>query len=154
MRFNLDYKTSEWNKKPVVARIQRPSNPARARALGYKAKQGFVVARVRIKKGGRKRPLIRKGRKPKAAGHFFNPKQSKQAIAEKRVARKFLNLEVLNSYHVASDGKHHFYEVLLMDKNHAAVKKDKERSWITTQRRRVFRGKTSTARKSRGLRKK
>ena len=144
-------KIIEWNRQNVVERLPRPTNPKRARALGYKANQGFVMARIRIKKGGRRKPSTRKGRKPKSAGVFFTPETSKQAIAERRVARKFPNLEVINSYLAGQDGKSKFYEVILADKNHPAVRNDKERNWILNQRRRAFRGLTSAGKKARGL---
>lgn len=150
---NIDYKEKvrEWNKENAVERLDRPTNPSRAHALGYKAKQGFVMARVRIKKGGRRKPSTRKGRKPKSSGVFFTPETNKQAIAERRVADKFPNLEVLNSYNIGEDGKHKFYEVILVDKHHPAIKKDKERNWIVSQRRRAYRGLTSAGKKARGL---
>ncbi len=139
----------KWNKEAVVKRIERPTNLGRARALGYRAKQGFVLARTRIKKGGRKRPKIRKGRRPKRAGRFFTTAQSLQVIAEKRVSRKFPNLEVLNSYYVGESGTHKFYEIILVDTSHPVIKSDRKIKWICNQRRRVFRGLTSAAKKSR-----
>jgi len=150
----IDYreKVRAWNKEGSVERLARPTNPGRARALGYKAKQGFVMARVRIKKGGRRKPSTRKGRKPKSSGVFFTTEASKQAIAERRVADKFPNLEVINSYFIGQDGKHKFYEVIMADTHHNAVKKDKERNWILNQRRRAYRGLTSAGKRGRGLR--
>ncbi len=141
---------SKWRKQPVVKRVTRPTRADRARSLGYKAKQGFVIARTRIKKGGRRRPTLMGGRKPRTMGLFYTPVMNKKAIAEKRVARKFPNLEALNSYLVGEDGKYKYYEVILVDKDHPSIKKDKERNWITTQRRRAFRGLTSAGKKSRG----
>lgn len=136
----------------MIKRLDRPTKPSRARSLGYKAKQGFVMARVRIKKGGRRRPSPRKGRKPRSIGVFYNPEQRKQAIAEKRVARKFPNTEILNSYKVGEDGKYHYFEVILVDTSHPVIKSDKSINWIVGQRRRAFRGLTSAGRKGRGLR--
>lgn len=136
-------------RRHAVERIDRPTRLDRARALGYKAKQGYVVARAMLKKGGRKRPAPRKARKPSKSGRFFTPRQNLQSIAEKRVARHFPNLEVLNSYPVGEDGKNHFYEVLLVDPHHPVVKGDRKINWISRQRRRVFRGRTSAARRSR-----
>jgi len=77
-------------------------------------------------------------------------------IAEERVARKFPNLEVLNSYFVASDGVSKWYEVILVDPNHPAIKNDPSINWICNKsnRRRVFRGLTSSGKKARGLRRK
>ena len=144
-------KVRVWSKEPVVNRIETPTRIDRARALGYKAKQGYVIARTRIQKGRRKRFAIRKGRKPSNMGRFFTTEQSLRAIAEKRVARKFPNLEVLNSYYVGDSGTHHYYEVILVDPSHPSIRADKNISWISGQRKRVFRGLTSAARKSRGL---
>lgn len=141
----------KWRKEAVVKKIDRPSRTDRARRLGYKAKQGYVMARIRIQKGGRKRRTIRKGRKPSKSGMFFTPLQSLQSIAEKRTARKFPNLEVLNSYYVGEDGKYRYYEVILLDPSHPVIKKDKNINWICNQRRRAFRGLTSAGKKSRGL---
>ncbi|MBI4174021.1 MAG: 50S ribosomal protein L15e [Candidatus Aenigmarchaeota archaeon] len=142
----------KWRREPVIKKLNGPTKLKRARSLGYKAKQGFVVARTRIKKGGRRRPTIRKARKPKSKGLFFTTTQNKQSMAEKRVNRKFMNLEVLNSYPVGQDGNYHYFEVILVDKNHPVIKADKSINWMVNQRRRVFRGLTSAGKKSRGLR--
>ncbi|TFF90172.1 MAG: 50S ribosomal protein L15e, partial [Promethearchaeota archaeon] len=73
-----------------------------------------------------------------------------------RVQKKYPNLEILNSYHVYSDGKSHYYEVILVDPHHPVIKSDPQINWISEKpnRRRVNRGKTSAGKKRRGLRKK
>lgn len=142
-------KARKWVHEAVTKKIDKPTRIDRARSLGYKAKQGFIVVRTRIGKGGRKRPSIRKGRKPKKSGRFFTTEQSAQAIAEKRVARVFPNLEVLNSYYVGESGKYKFYEVILVDPNHPVIKSDAKINWIVGQRRRAFRGLTSAGKKAR-----
>ncbi len=140
----------KWRKETAVTRLERPGKPARARSLGYKAKQGFVVVRSRIKKGGRRRPNPKKGRKPSKAGRVhFTSSQSLQAIAEKRAARKFPNLEVMNSYYAGEDGQYKYFEIICVDPHHPAIIKDKDISWICGQRKRAFRGLTSAAKKSR-----
>jgi len=140
----------KWRKEPSIKRIPKPTRIDRARRLGYRAKQGFVVVRASIRKGGRRRPTIRKGRKPSKRGLVhFTTQQSLQAIVEKRVARAFSNLEVLNSYYVGEDGQNKYFEVILVDPNHPVIKADKKINWICRQRRRVFRGLTSAAKKSR-----
>lgn len=139
----------KWRKDSVVKRVKKPTNIKRARSLGYRAKQGFVIARVRIRKGGRHRKKPEKGRKPSKSGlKHFTPKQSLQAIAERRVARKFPNLEVLNSYYTGEDGMNKYFEVILVDSNHPIIKSDSKINWIVNQRRRAFRGLTSAAKKS------
>ena len=50
----------EWRRAGVVERIEKPTNLARAREIGYKDKQGFVVVRAKIKRGRRKRPKLTK----------------------------------------------------------------------------------------------
>ena len=141
---NYSKKLIQWREEPTVSRVERPTRLDRARALGYKAKQGFVVVRARVPKGRRKRPLFKAGRRPKRRGRFFSLDKSKQAVAEEKVARKFRNMEVLNSYWVGEDGNHEWYECVLLDRSHPSVKKDKERNWITKpqHRGRAFRGLT------------
>ena len=45
----------EWRKGNALEVIEKPTRLDRARALGYKAKKGFVMLRVKINRGGRKR---------------------------------------------------------------------------------------------------
>jgi len=143
----------EWRKQERFVRVDKPTKPDRARELGYRAKQGFIIVRARIRRGGRDRPhYLRKGRKPSKSGVTrFTTKQSLQAIVEQRVARKYPNLEVLNSYWVGEDGKYVWYEVILVDKHHPAIKNDPKINWICEPQhtRRVFRGLTSAAKKAR-----
>ena len=42
----------QWRKQPSTLRIEHPTRLDRARKLGYKAKQGFVVARTKVRRGG------------------------------------------------------------------------------------------------------
>ncbi len=144
----------KWRRGPAIKRVEKPTRIDRARALGYKAKQGFVVVRVRIRKGGRKRPKYgRGGRKPSKAGIAdFTPRKSLQLIAEERAARKFPNLEVLNSYWVGDDGVYKYFEVIMVDPHHPVIKSDPKINWILNQKRRVFRGLTSAGKRMRGLR--
>jgi len=105
-----------WRRQPSVVRVPKPTRIDKARRLGYKAKQGFVVVRVRVRKGGRRRPRPRSGRRPKAMGvKKLTPVKSIRLIAEERAARKFPNLEVLNSYWVWEDGRYKWYEVIMVD---------------------------------------
>ncbi|MEM1643957.1 MAG: 50S ribosomal protein L15e, partial [Desulfurococcaceae archaeon] len=144
----------KWRRQPAVVRVEKPTRVDRARSLGYKAKLGFIVVRVRVRKGGRRRPRPNKGRRPKRMGVYgYAPAKSIRLIAEERAARKYPNLEVLNSYYVGEDGVYKWYEVILVDPNHPAIKSDKDVKWITSHRGRVFRGLTSAGKKMRGLRK-
>ena len=142
-----------WRREPASLRIERPTRIDRARSLGYKAKQGYIMVRERLIRGGRQRPKIRKGRRSKHYGRRKDLRISYQVVAEQRAGKKFPNCEVLNSYWVAEDGKYCWYEVILVDKNHPAIKKDKRISWIGEKqhRGRVFRGLTAAGKRSRGI---
>lgn len=140
-----------WRRESVVTKVGRPTRTDRAGKLGYRAKQGFVIARVRVKRGTRKMPKPAGGRRPKRAGRFFTLSKPWQAVAEEKAARRFPNLEVLNSYWVGEDGKSKWFEVILVDPNHPSIKNDKGVRWITghAHRGRVFRGLTSSGKKAR-----
>lgn len=143
-----------WRREPVIVRIEKPTRLDRAHSLGYRAKQGFVITRIRIGKGTTKREFPSGGRKPSHAYLTKSPpSMSHQHIAEMRVARAFPNLEVLNSYYVAEDGRSIWFECILVDPNHSCIKSDRHINWICEpqNRGRVFRGLTSAGKKSRFL---
>ncbi len=141
-----------WRREPSVIRIERPTRLDRARSLGYKAKQGVIMARVRTWRGGRRIARPRGGRRTKHMGvKAIAPRKSAQRVAEERAARKFLNLEVLNSYWVGQDGKSTWYEVILIDPVHPTILNDRNLNWISTSRGRAFRGLTGAGKRGRGL---
>lgn len=145
----------EWRGQSVITRVERPTRLDKARKLGYKAKQGFVLARVRIRRGGMRKQRPKAGRRPKRMGvKKFKPSKSLRLIAEERVARKFPNLEVLNSYWVGEDGVSKWFEVIMVDPHHPAIKADENISWIGQRqhRRRALRSLTSAGKKVRALR--
>jgi large subunit ribosomal protein L15e len=78
---------------------------------------------------------------------------SYQWVAEQRANKHFPNLEVLSSYNIGKDGKHYFFEVILVDPETPEIKNDSTINWIcnTTNRKRVYRGLTTAGKKSRGL---
>jgi large subunit ribosomal protein L15e len=106
-----------WRKQPSVVRIDKPTRIDRARRLGYKDKPGYVVVRVRVRRGGLSKPRPRSGRRQKRMGvNKYKPAKSLRLIAEERAARKFPNLEVLNSYWVWEDGRYKWFEVIMVDR--------------------------------------
>lgn len=142
----------KWREEPAAVRIERPTRLDRARALGYKAKQGVIVVRARVRRGGRRKMRFRGGRKTKHMGvNRVTPEKSIQRIAEERVARRYPNMEVLNSYWVAEDGRHKWYEVILVDRDSPRVASDKSLKFVSSQRNRAFRGLTSAGKKGRAL---
>ena len=138
----------------VITRLENPTRLDRARELGYKAKLGYAIVRVRVKKGGRRRRKPDKGRKPKKMGLVHFTPKSLQWIAEERAQRKFSNLEVLNSYLLCEDGKNQWYEIIMINPNHPNILNDSKINWVNNpaNRRRVYHGLTSAAKRSRGLR--
>jgi large subunit ribosomal protein L15e len=147
----------KWRKQSAIVRIEKPTRIDRARRLGYKAKQGFVIARVRVRRGGLRKKRPKAGRRPKRMGvKKYKPAKSMRLIGEERTGKKFPNLEVLNSYWVAEDGRSKWFEIIMVDPHHPAIKADKEVNWITQKQhhKRVFRGLTSAGKKIRGLRRK
>ena len=146
----------DWRKDEAVKALEKPTRLDKARMLGYKAKKGILVARVRVKRGGRKRSRPRKGRKSRRLTVHKVLKMNYRWVAEIRAQKKFENLEVLNSYFLSKDGTHYFYEVILVDPHRPEIKADPTLRWICSpqNRGRVYRGLTSAAKKSRGLRNK
>ena len=116
-----------WRKQDGVTRIEKPSRILRARRLGYKAKQGIIVVRMRVGTGGMRRKRPTGGRRPKHLGvtrikAAVNMKQ----VAERRVLERYPNMALLGSYFIYKDGMHYWYEVILADRSHPRITKDKE----------------------------
>jgi large subunit ribosomal protein L15e len=146
----------EWRKEGALTKVEKPLRLDKARALGYKSKKGFVIIRVKLKRGGHKRPRPNKGRRSKRLHTRKTLKMNYKWIAETRVQNKFKNLEILNSYPIGKDGVHYFYEVICVDPSKPEIKNDKTMNWISKpqNKKRALRGLTSAAKKSRGLRSK
>jgi large subunit ribosomal protein L15e len=144
----------EWRHSGVFTKVDKPLRLDRARALGYKDKTGFVIVRVRVKRGGHKRPRPNKGRRSVRMHTNMNLKMNYQTIAEQRAARKYTNLEVLNSYQIGKDGINYFYEVILVDPQVPEIKSDKNVNFVCDRknRKRSLRGLTSASKKTRGFR--
>ena len=144
----------KYRRDDSTTKIERPTRLDRARKLGYKAKQGYVLARTRIRRGGMRKHAITSGRRAKRAGIAkITMRKNLQMIAEERTSKKYPNLEILNSYWVAEDGRHKWYEMIMDDPNHPVIMADPKINWICNraQKGRVHRGLTSAGKKSRGL---
>jgi len=143
-----------WRKGPATVRLQHPTRLDRARSLGYRAKQGILIVRQRVASGGHKREDFDGGRHSKNFRTTMILAKNYKLIAEERANKQFQNCEVLNSYFVGGDSKHYWYEIILVDRAHPAVRADHRIGWMAnpTHRGRVYRGKTSAGRKIRGLR--
>jgi large subunit ribosomal protein L15e len=123
----LKSKAVVWRTEEVIHKINRPSRLDRARRIGYKAKQGVIIVRIRVGRGGMRKQRPVSGRRPKHIG-VVHIKQgtNMRKVAESRVSEKFPNLEVLGSYYLHKDGRYLWYEVILADPYHPAIFNDKE----------------------------
>ena len=116
-----------WRKEDAVTRIERPSRLLRARRLGYKAKQGIIVVRMRVGTGGMRKKRPTGGRRPKHLGVTrIKAAVNMRQVAERRVLERYPNMSLLGSYFIYKDGMHYWYEVILADASHPRIKKDKE----------------------------
>jgi len=117
----------QWRKQNAVTRIDKPSRIQRARRLGYKAKQGIIVIRMRVGTGGMRRKRPRSGRRPKHLGVTrIKADVSMKQVSENRVLERYPNMKLLGSYFVYKDGMHYWFEVILADPSHPSIAKDKE----------------------------
>jgi large subunit ribosomal protein L15e len=143
----------EWRQGEAIVKVEKPLRLDRAHSLGYKAKKGVVVVRIRLVRGGHIRTRPNKGRRSKRMSIRKNLKMNYKEIAEQRVARKYPNMEVVNSYWIGKDGRHYFFEVILADRSSPEILADKELSrLVLSPKARAFRGITSSGAKARGLR--
>ena len=144
-----------WRREENFVRIDKPTRLDKARNVGYKAKQGYVLVRGRVRKGSFGKRKIKAGRRAKRKGILqITVGKSMQRIAEERAQKRFPNLEVLNSYWVGANGQYEWYEIILVDPAHPVIQADPKINWIcyNTQKGRVNRGKTSAGQKGRGMR--
>ena len=116
-----------WRNENAVTRVEKPSRIARARRLGYKAKQGIIVIRMRVGTGGMRKQRPRGGRRPKHLGVTkIKADVSMKQVAERRILQRYPNMKLLGSYFLYKDGMHYWFEVILADPSHPRIAKDKE----------------------------
>ncbi|KAI6702294.1 hypothetical protein NL676_011430 [Syzygium grande] len=157
MRFLQRVRCWEYRQHPSIVRVTHPTRPDKARRLGYKAKQGYVVYRVRVRRGGRKRPVpkgIVYGKPTNQGVTQLKFQRSKRSVAEERAGRKLGGLRVLNSYWINEDSTYKYFEVILVDVAHKTIRTDPRINWLcnAVHKHRELRGLTSAGKKYRGLR--
>jgi large subunit ribosomal protein L15e len=115
----------QLRKEPAMLRVERPWRLDRARSLGYKAKEGVIIVRARVSRGGMRRQRPTSGRRPKHMGVLkIKSSVSSQSVAERRVSGRFPNMKVLGSYPVWEDGRFAWFECVLIDPLSPGVRKD------------------------------
>jgi len=85
LRFLLRVRCWQYRQLNAIHRASRPMRPDKARRLGYRAKQGYVVYRVRVRRGGRKRPVPKGATYGKPANQGVNQlkfQRSLRSVAE------------------------------------------------------------------------
>lgn len=157
LRFLMRVRAWEYRQGNRITRVPHPARPDKARQLGYKAKQGYVVYRVAVRRGSRKRPNPKGIVYGKPKHHGINQlkfARNLRSVAEERVGRVCANLRVLNSYWVNQDSTYKYFEVILVDPSHNAIRNDARINWICNpvMKHRELRGLTSAGRQGRGLR--
>jgi large subunit ribosomal protein L15e len=145
-----------YHQQPELVRLTGPSRIAKAHQMGYKAKQGYVVYRIRIRKGGRRRVASKNRLYGKNRTHHIyklTPKLNLQSLAENKAGRVLPSLRLLNSYWINEDGAYKYYECIFVDPMHPAIQHDAKINWIcdNVHTRREARGLTSAGRKHRAL---
>mgnify|MGYP001578294239 FL=1 len=143
----------DWRKESSTVRIEYPTRLDRARSAGYKAKQGVFVVRQKVPRGGFFRDkAMMGGRRSAHSGRIKNVGKNYQVIAEERAQDHYPNAEVLNSYYVGHDGKHQWFEIIMVDPSHPAIQADKDLAWLIDKRGRSYRGLTAAGTRMRGQR--
>ena len=123
----LKEKAMAWRNEPTIHRIVRHTRLDRAHKLGYKAKQGIIVVRTKVGRGGMRKQRPTSGRRPKHLGVVrIKQTDSMKLVAERRVNEKYPNMEVIGSYLLYKDGKNIWYEILLADPAHPSISRDVE----------------------------
>ncbi|CAD6565555.1 MAG: 60S ribosomal protein L15 [Tremellales sp. Tagirdzhanova-0007] len=146
----------EYRQLAIIHRASRPSRPDKARRLGYKAKQGYLIYRIRVRRGNRKKPVPKGatfGKPVRQGVNHLKFQRGLKSTAEERVGKRCGNLRVLNSYWINQDGVYKYYEVILVDPSHKAVRRDARINWICgpVHKHREARGLTAEGKKNRGL---
>jgi Ribosomal L15 len=64
--------------------------------------------------------------------------RSLKSTAEERVGRRCANLRVLNSYWINQDSTYKYYEIILVDPQHKAIRRDPRINWIVNPVHKVY----------------
>ncbi|CAK6448332.1 unnamed protein product [Pipistrellus nathusii] len=134
IRFLLRVRCWQYHQLSALHRAPRPTRPDKACRLGYKAKQGYIIYRIRVRCGGHKRPVPKGATYGKPVHHGVNQlkfARSLQSVAEERDGHHCGALRVLNFYWVGEDSTYEFLEVSLIDPFHKAIRRNPDTQWIT-----------------------
>lgn len=74
--------------------------------------------------------IIRKGKPTNQGINQLKYQRSLKSTAEERVGRRCANLRVLNSYWINQDSTYKYFEIILVDPQHKAIRRDARINWI------------------------
>lgn len=103
LRFLLRVRCWQYRQLNAIHRASRPMRPDKARRLGYKAKQGYVVYRVRVRRGGRKRPVSKGATYGKPANQGVNQLKFQRSL--RSVAEVSLTHTIISFYTLTLSGR-------------------------------------------------
>jgi large subunit ribosomal protein L15e len=106
LRFLLRVRCWQFRQLKAVHRASRPTRPDKARRLGYKAKQGYVVYRVRVRRGGRKRKVHKGHQMGKPTNQGINELKFQRSL---RSVAEVCNCMYLQLEHTIVDAGHEYY---------------------------------------------
>ena len=110
LRFLLRVRCWQYRQLNAIHRASRPMRPDKARRLGYKAKQGYVVYRVRVRRGGRKRPVPKGATYGKPANQGVNQlkfQRSLRSVAE--VGNLIFTCNTISELLIPTHGQNYMY---------------------------------------------
>ncbi|XP_049627181.1 60S ribosomal protein L15-like [Suncus etruscus] len=153
MRFLLRVSCWQYRQLSALDWTPRPTWPDKAHRLGYQAKQGYVIYRIHVHLDCRKW-LVPKGTTYDKPGiNQLKFSQNLQSVAEERAGCHCGALRILNSYWVGRGSTYKFFDVILIDPFHKAIRRNPDTQWITNpvHKHREMLGLISAGRKSCGL---
>ncbi|CAD7690261.1 unnamed protein product [Nyctereutes procyonoides] len=112
MGFLLRVHCWQYSQLSELHRAPHPTWPHKARRLGYKAQQGYVIYQIHVRHGGHEHPVPRW-----SLPIAFSLLQRREMDATHCGA-----LRVLNSCWVGKDSTYKFFEVILIDPIHKPIK--------------------------------
>ena len=89
LRFLLRVRCWQFRQLKALHRAPRPTRPDKARSLGYKAKQGYVIYRVRVRRGGRKRKVHKGHQMGKPTNQGINQLKFQRSLRSVAEVRQF-----------------------------------------------------------------
>ena len=99
LRFMLRVRCWQFRQLNAIHRASRPTRPDKARRLGYKAKQGYVIYCVRVRRGGRKRPVPKGATYGKPTNQGVNQLKFQRSLRSVAEVGKFCILILFSALH-------------------------------------------------------